>query len=149
MGTSKLAALNYQDDFISVSAYSDSILFDPQNGGAICAIRFGGYPEEVRAMSDAIYGGGKISVDIPGNPGLEMRGLFKQYRRDLSYMGTYAEATMIYKEAAKAIDSGNEGNEQETMKQERTYLFCRDIVRGAGPLYRSTPDPRIPELSNR
>lgn len=124
MGVSRLATLNYQDKKISVSAYSDSILFDPQNGGSICAIRFGGYPEAVRAVANTIYGGEKISVDIPGNPCLEMHGLSKQYREELSYLGTYAEATMIYKEAVKATDTGVDG--QESMQTEYTYLFCRD-----------------------
>ena len=33
-----------------------------KKGSVICAIRFGGYPEMVRAMADAIYGGATIEA---------------------------------------------------------------------------------------
>lgn len=53
--------LSYFDPKLSVrlTAYADTIVLENTGGvSTIVAIRFGGYPEMVRAMWDAIYGGG-------------------------------------------------------------------------------------------
>ena len=43
---------------IRLSAYADTIVLEPDGREQrLRAIRFGGYPEMVRAMSDAIYAG--------------------------------------------------------------------------------------------
>ena len=65
MSNSKLIELSYYDPSAQVrlSAYADTIVLDhDQNGSIISAIRFGGYPEMVRAMADAIYGGATIEA---------------------------------------------------------------------------------------
>ena len=64
MSESKLIELGYYDPSakIRLSAYADTVVLDPdKKGSVICAIRFGGYPEMVRAMADAIYGGATIA----------------------------------------------------------------------------------------
>ncbi len=46
-----------------LSAYADTVVLDHnEKGSVICAIRFGGYPEMVRTMADAIYGGATIEA---------------------------------------------------------------------------------------
>ena len=58
MSGSKLIELSYYDPSVQVrlSAYADTVVLDHnEKGGVICAIHFGGYPEMVRAMADAIY----------------------------------------------------------------------------------------------
>ena len=70
MSNSKLIELSYYDPSAQVrlSAYADTIVLDHnEKGGVICAIRFGGYPEMVRAMADAIYGGSTI---LPSREGM-------------------------------------------------------------------------------
>ena len=65
MSNSKLIELSYYDPSAQVrlSAYADTLVLDhDQNGSIIRAIRFGGYPEMVRAMADAIYGGATIEA---------------------------------------------------------------------------------------
>ena len=65
MSGSKLIELSYYDPSVQVrlSAYADTVVLDHnEKGGVICAIRFGGYPEMVRAMADAIYGGATIEA---------------------------------------------------------------------------------------
>ena len=55
MSNSKLIELSYYDPSAQVrlSAYADTLVLDhDQNGSIISAIRFGGYPEMVRAMAD-------------------------------------------------------------------------------------------------
>ncbi len=66
MTQSKLIEASYFDPAAQVrlTVYADTIITDrtPQDGEIITAIRFGGYPEVTRAMSDAIYGGATIDV---------------------------------------------------------------------------------------
>ena len=65
MSESKLIELGYYDPSAKIwlSAYADTVVLDPdKKGSEICAIRFGGYPEMVRAMADAIYGGATIEA---------------------------------------------------------------------------------------
>lgn len=59
MAESKLIELSYSDPGkeVRLTVYADTIIMDRKGGnGTITALRFGGYPEVVRAMSDAIYG---------------------------------------------------------------------------------------------
>ncbi len=62
MGNSpKLWEMVYQDSDrdVRLVVYADTLAFDRENGkNLIAALRFGGYPEQVRAMATAIYGGG-------------------------------------------------------------------------------------------
>lgn len=63
MSQSNLIELTYYDPKANVrlTTYADTIITEPDSKGeSIAAVRFGGYPEMVRAMSDAIYGGGDI-----------------------------------------------------------------------------------------
>jgi len=58
---SRLIELSYFDPnaLVRLKAYADTVILDRSGGDSvITAIRFGGYPEMVKAMSDAIYGGG-------------------------------------------------------------------------------------------
>ena len=69
MSESRLIELSYFDPKSSVrlTAYADTVILENTGGvSTIVAIRFGGYPEMVRAMSDAIYGGGTIEAKRNG-----------------------------------------------------------------------------------
>ena len=49
---------------IRLSAYADTIVLEPDGREQrLRAIRFGGYPEMVRAMSDAIYAGATLETN--------------------------------------------------------------------------------------
>ena len=61
--SSKLIELSYFDSGskIRLTAYADTVILENDgDNSTITAIRFGGYPEMVRAMSDAIYGGAPL-----------------------------------------------------------------------------------------
>jgi hypothetical protein len=61
MEITKLMKMNYYDTKAEVrlEAYSDTIVIEKEgNIPYLTAIRFGGYPESVKGMSEAIYGGG-------------------------------------------------------------------------------------------
>ena len=67
--SSRLIELTYFDPKSSVrlTAYADTVMVDRDGkDSVITAIRFGGYPEMVRAMADAIYGGATIETDQNG-----------------------------------------------------------------------------------
>lgn len=52
-----------------LEAYADTVVIEKEgNNSFIAAVRFGGYPESVKGMSDAIYGGGSVTVEIDGGP---------------------------------------------------------------------------------
>ncbi len=142
MGKSKLMKVTYYDpkSEIKLTNYADTLILD--NANCIAAIRFGGYPEQVKAMSDAIYGGGGFDVEING----KTRRYYsqpKQYHRQLSHDGIYAEATLLIQDDTQ--DAVNAA-EEETPK--KTYIFCEQNNPEAlfEELNRKTSVPLIPEF---
>lgn len=155
MTQSKLIELSYFDPGASVrlTAYADTIILDrTPDGPVIAAIRFGGYPEMVRAMSDAIYGGGTIEArqndlirQLRSNP--------KAYRRQLSHDGVYAAATLMINDDAQSADPLDdedleESDGQQTIQPRNCYIFCSagDRNRLFEELDRKSAAPLIPEF---
>ena len=48
---------------MGITNYADTVVFDGNK--RLVAIRFGGYPETVLAMSDALFSGSKIALRLP------------------------------------------------------------------------------------
>lgn len=98
MPQSNLLELTYFDPKAQVrlTTYADTIITEP-NGReeSLAAVRFGGYPEMVRAMSDAIYGGGTVDLIQNGNT-FHLKSKPKSYQRHMSHDGTYATATILF-----------------------------------------------------
>ena len=66
---SRLMPISYYNpkQAIRLSAYADTIVLEPDGREQrLRAIRFGGYPEMVRAMSDAIYAGATLETEFAG-----------------------------------------------------------------------------------
>ena len=163
MSQSNLIELTYYDPKANVrlTTYADTIITEPDSKGeSIAAVRFGGYPEMVRAMSDAIYGGGDIDLIQNGNT-YRLKSTPKAYRRQLSHDGTYATATlMINDEALSAISSDEddgEDNEKEAApaepeppKPRKCYIFCPAGDRESlfAEVDRKTAAPLIPEFQD-
>ena len=83
MSQSRLIPLTYYDPGkeVRLTVYADTIILDRSGeGSVISAVRFGGYPEMVRAMSDAIYGGGTIEAERNGTK-RTLKSKPKGYRR--------------------------------------------------------------------
>lgn len=137
MSQSNLIELTYYDPKASIrlTTYADTIITEPDGKGeSIAAVRFGGYPEMVRAMSDAIYAGGSIDLIQNGNT-YQLKSTPKAYRRQLSHDGTYATATLMANdEALSASSSGKEDDgedennadsaQPEPPKPRKCYIFC-------------------------
>ena len=134
---------------VRLSAYADTIVLEP--GGReqrLRAIRFGGYPEMVRAMSDAIYAGATLEAEIAGEAvslGCEP----KKYERHLSHDGIYAEATILsLDEEDSAQEQEQDGQTAAELPPRKCVLFCpaRDRKALFEALDRKTSVPLIPEF---
>ena len=152
MSGSKLIELSYYDPSVQVrlSAYADTVVLDHnEKGGVICAIRFGGYPEMVRAMADAIYGGATIEATQNDTVRL-LQSSLKGYRRQLTHDGVYAVATLMAsddaQEESRRQDDGEERTLERSEQPRKCYIFCPegDRTRLFEELDHKTAAPLIP-----
>ncbi|MCI8538444.1 MAG: hypothetical protein HFF18_07230, partial [Oscillospiraceae bacterium] len=126
MNRQKLMRVTYYDpqNSVRLTGYSDTIVWDEAGQPTLTALRFGGYPEEVRGLADAIYGGVTIEIENGGST-LHLKTLPKQYRRELNHDGLYAEATLIAQDDSQnANEASSEESEPVDLPPRSTYLFC-------------------------
>lgn len=95
----KLMKISYYDSKseVRLEAYADTVVLEKVENGNInyvVAMRMGGYPESVRGLAEAVFGGGSISLELEGQT-LTVNSFVKQYRREYSHDGIYAEATLM------------------------------------------------------
>ena len=162
MSNSKLIELSYYDPSAQVrlSAYADTLVLDhDQNGSIISAIRFGGYPEMVRAMADAIYGGATIEA-AQNDTTRMLQSSLKSYQRQITHDGIYAVATLMAADTVQEDDrSGKHEKDEDTnlvdteqmeLQPRRCYIFCpaRDQKRLFEELDHKTAAPLIPEFQD-
>ncbi len=154
--SSRLIELSYFDpkSKIRLTAYADTIMVDRDNNSTITAIRFGGYPEMVQAMSDAIYGGATIEA-VQNDTKRDLKSTPKGYRRQLTHDGVYAAATLMANDDALTAapqgdeedDEAGQGTQQE-LQPRRCYIFCPagDRDRLFEEVDHKTAAPLIPEF---
>lgn len=157
MNKQKLMKVTYYDpkNNIRLTGYSDTVVWDDKGQPTLMALRFGGYPEEVRGLADAIFGG--ITIEIESEA-LTLKTLTRQYRREISHDGVYAEATLIVEDDGQQSEGG-ESKEDGTQEEEQTkqdlpprntYIFCTPGDRAE--LFRAvdqkTAVPLIPEFQD-
>ena len=156
MANSKLIELSYYDPTAQVrlSAYADTVVLDHnEKGGVICAIRFGGYPEMVRAMADAIYGGATIEATQNDTVRL-LQSSVKGYQRQMSHDGVYAVATLMAsddaQEECRRQDDGESQTLEESEQPRKCYIFCPegDRARLFEELDHKTAAPLIPAFQD-
>ena len=65
MNASKLIKVTYFDpkSDIRLLCYADTVVWDTKPAPTLIALRFGGYPERVQGLADAIYGGATIEIE--------------------------------------------------------------------------------------
>lgn len=170
MNKAKLMKVTYYDpkNSIRLTGYADTVVWDEKHTPTLAALRFGGYPEEVRGLADAIYGG--VTIEIEDESGtLNLKTLSKQYRRELSHNGVYAEATLIVQDDGQLADSKTDGKKKAEDSQEKsatevlyddqlqvdlpprnTYILCApgdqaDLFRAVD---QKTAVPLIPEFQD-
>lgn len=156
MSQSRLIPLTYYDPGkeVRLTVYADTIILDRSGeGSVISAVRFGGYPEMVKAMSDAIYGGATLEMPLNGQTS-QLKAIPKQYRRQMSHDGQYAVGTLMANDDPQAADSPDddedpeEAGEQQTIQPRKCYIFvpAGDRDRLFDELDRKTAAPLIPEF---
>ena len=140
---------------VRLSAYADTIVYE-QNGpnrNILRAIRFGGYPEMVRGLADAVYAGGTLDVNMGDRP-LWLESQAKRYRRQVTHDGVYAEATLLAiddDQETKALASEKDvgkGQEEMDLPPRKCIIFCpkNDRDRLFEEVDRKTAVPLIPEF---
>ena len=153
---SRLMPISYYNpkQEIRLSAYADTIVLEPDGREQhLLAIRFGGYPEMVRAMSDAIYAGATLETEFAGEPAM-LACEPKKYECHLSHDGIYAEATILSLDDADETRSTNEeemgGQTNVELPPRKCILFCPAGDRQAlfEALDRKTAVPLIPEFQD-
>ena len=106
-----------------LETYADTVVIEKDGYTSyIAAIRFGGYPESVKGMSEAIFGGGSVRLYTDGVP-MTLYSRVKQYRREFSHDGIYAEATLMIRDEEQRNDS-DETASDNTNSPRKCYLFC-------------------------
>lgn len=156
MSKSNLIELKYfnPNNSIQLTAYAETIITEKgKDGSTITAIRFGGYPEVVQAMSDALYGGATVDATQNDANTLHLRSVPKSYRRQISHDGIYAVATLMMTDDVQTDDKQEQDtenpespDEQQAIQPRRCYIFCPDGDRERlfEELDRKTAAPLIP-----
>ena len=154
---SRLMPISYYNpkQEIRLSAYADTLILEPDGRKQrLRAIRFGGYPEMVRAMADAIYAGATLEAEIAGEAAT-LSCEPKKYECHLSHDGIYAEATILSLDdedtaAKKDEEAQADGQTNVELPPRKCVLFCPAGDRRAlfEALDRKTAVPLIPEFQD-
>ncbi len=157
MPVSKLMKVCYEDkkEGIQLNCYADTVVIrnGANNAKTLAAIRFGGYAEQVRGMSDAIYGGGSITVETPSKS-FRTDSLTKRYTRQMANDGVYAEALLTAKDdearAKDKSDNDDESQQKIDLPPRTYYIFCPagDDSRLYDEIDRRVSTPLIPEYKD-
>lgn len=120
---------------IRLNAYADTIVLEPDGREQrLRAIRFGGYLEMVRAMSDAIYAGATLETEFAGETA-RLTCEPKKYECHLSHDGIYAEATILSLDdedaaAKKGKEAQADGQTNVELPPRKCVLFVRPETGG-------------------
>ena len=149
---SKLMEINYSDPKfqIRLTGYADTVIIDSGTQQTISAIRFGGYPEVVRALSDAIYGGASVELKQDDTT-LYLDCRPKGYRRLLSHDGIYAVATLMANDDSQMEENTADDSDEDAPENPRKcYIFCPPGDRASlfAEVDRKTAAPLIPEFQD-
>lgn len=128
----QLSTITYHDTnkLISLKCYADTIVHLKENNKrTLMAIRFGGYPEQVKGMCDAMYGGISVEAQIEQYT-VVIDTKKKRYRKKLSHDGVYAEGMLIALDDDKGDTEEDETKGKESKKQ-RKVIFCNENDRNA------------------
>lgn len=135
---------------IGLTNYADMVIYDKKQ--TLVAIRLGGYPESVQAMSDAILGG--CDLELTGaRETIHVTSKRKHnFDRQITHNGVYAEAMhFLCDDPLQSLTVGaeDEKSDKETVKLERNlYFYCKDSDELFSELDRKLSVPLIPEFKD-
>jgi len=127
MELESLPSVRYRDtdSKISLQCYADTLVYHKhKNERTLIAMRFGGYPEHVRGLCDALSSGIKFEADVQ-NHTIVLTSLRKQYRKSLSHDGIYAEATLFALDDSIEDDNEDEQQSNTENKKRSMFIFCK------------------------
>ena len=117
----------------------------------------------MQGLADAIYGGATIEIE-DGKDTYSLKTLTRQYRRELSHDGVYAEATLIAEDDGQSAkqnagdkdepdkDKNDEDDDQiqQDLPPRNTYIFCTPGERRElfDAVDQKTAVPMIPEYQD-
>ena len=137
MESKKLMRVVYQDKqkFIHLSGYADIVVWSEEPTPTLVALRFGGYPEVVRGLADAIYGGATIEIDvIDGEEPISLHSMPKRYRREIDHAGLYAEAMLVAEDEIQERSETKKEPEKDSNKKPDD-LFGQDKIQQEIPAH--------------
>lgn len=140
------------DNSIRLNCYADTFVYHKASGKErnLVAMRFGGYPEEVRAMADALRNGAGLTTVIEGHT-IILKAQHKAYKRTITHDGIYAEGTMMALDDENGEMQDDEQMEVENPKAKRKmYIFCEegDTDSLFAELDKKSAIPLIPEFKD-
>lgn len=133
---------------IGITNYADMVIYDKEQN--LVAIRLGGYPETVQAMSTAILGG--CELELTGSKETIRVNSKGQHSFDykITHDGVYAEAMHYLRDdslQSLTIGEENERSDKETVELKRNlYFFCKNRDELFFELDRKLAIPLIPEF---
>ena len=149
-----LSPITYNDTVqgLRLSCYADTFVYHKASGSErnLVAMRFGGYPEQVRAMADALRKGAGVEA-IVENHKIVLCAKHNAYKRSVTHDGIYAEGTMLALDDENGEMEDEEQMEVENPKAKRKmYIFCDegDTDSLYAELDKKTAIPLIPEFKD-
>lgn len=115
---SRLIPISYfnPNQSIRLNAYADIFVYELDgNKQLLRAIRFGGYPEMVRALADALYAGAELEVEI-GPDKHYFVSEPKRFQRQFSHDGLYAEAVLLALDDEQEAETEEQTEEQQALQ---------------------------------
>ena len=131
------------DMAVGLVNYADMVVYDQEKN--VVALRIGGYPETVQAMSDAILGG--CELELTGS-----KSSLCLNSKGISHDGVYAEGIhWLQDDSLQSLAVGQEDDdpksEKETVSLKRNlYIFCTSSAELFDELDRKLSVPLLPEF---
>lgn len=149
---SKLMQISYTDSGLKLCCYADTIVYkQKEDRCTLAAIRFGGYPEQVRALSDAIGGGATLDVDF-GTEICKMDTLKQRYAKQITQGEIYAEATIYITDREEQEKQQLDDEKQTKIEtpEKTSYIFCESSDKKAlfDEIDKRAAVPLIPEFTD-
>jgi hypothetical protein len=151
---SELSQITYSDadQGLRLSCYADTFVYHKASGSErnLVAMRFGGYPEQVKAMADVLRKGAGVEAVIE-NHSIILRAQHNAYKRSVTHDGIYAEGTMLALDDESGEMEEDEQMEVENPKAKRKmYIFCDEGDTNSlyAELDKKTSIPLIPEFKD-
>lgn len=151
----ELSPIVYHDDKnkIRLECYADTLVYHKANSKErnLVAMRFGGYPEPVRGIADALNNNAGVETVVEGHT-LILKARHPKYKRSITHDGIYAEGTMLALDDENSEVRKDNDEEEEKSKDARRkmYIFCEegDTDSLYEELDKKTAIPLIPEFKD-